>query len=73
MTKLLDEAIKKARMLSAEQQDRAAEILLTIVAQGETDYPGLTESQIAEIRHRRDDPRFASDEEVVAVFRQLGI
>lgn len=44
MTKLLEEAIEKVRLLPADRQDEAAGVLLTVV---ERIVPGLTEKQIA--------------------------
>lgn len=44
MTKLLDEAIKKARLLPPERQNEAAAVLLSVVEQT---VPGLSEEQIA--------------------------
>ena len=44
MTKLLEEAIEKARLLPADRQNEAAGVLLTVV--GRT-VPELTEKQIA--------------------------
>ncbi len=72
MTKLLEEAIGKARLLPADRQDEAAEILLTVVAQNEPDAPKLTDEQAEEVRRRLGDRQYASDEEVSAFFRQRG-
>ncbi len=44
MTKLLEEAIEKARLLPAGRQNDVAEILLTVVEQT---VPGLSKEQIA--------------------------
>lgn len=63
MTKLLDEAIEKARSLPDPRQDEAAEILLTMVAQSDPDAPQLTDEQAAEVRRRRGDRVHAMDEE----------
>ena len=47
MTKLLEEAIEKARLLPADRQNEAAGVLLTVVEQT---VPGLSEEQIAGVR-----------------------
>jgi hypothetical protein len=72
MTKLLDEAIEKARSLPDARQDEAAEILLTVVAQSDADAPRLTDEQAAEVRRRRGDGVHATDEEVTTFFRLAG-
>ena len=72
MTKLLEEAIGKARLLSADRQDEAAKILLAVVAQNEPNAPKLTDEQAEEVRCRLGDRKYASDEEVSAFFRQAG-
>ena len=72
MTKLLEEAIEKVRRLSADRQDDAAKILLTVVEQTEADAPRLTDEQAAEVRRRLEDRQYATDEEVAAFFHQVG-
>ncbi len=72
MTKLLEKAIEKARLLPADRQDVAAEALLAVVAQSAAGAPKLSDEQAAEVRRRLRDRRYASDEEVAAFFRQAG-
>ncbi|MDA1091062.1 MAG: hypothetical protein O3A85_12215 [Proteobacteria bacterium] len=72
MTKLLEEAIEKARLLPADRQNDAAEILLTVVEQSGANALRLTKEQAAEVRSRLGDRQYASDEEVAAFFRQAG-
>lgn len=72
MTKLLEKAIEQARMLPADRQDVAAEILLSVVEQDASDAPRLTDEQVAEVRRRQLDRTYASDEEVAAFFRHAG-
>jgi len=72
MTKLLEEAIEKVRLLPANRQNDAAEILLTVVEQSGVKVPSLTEEQAAEVRSRLGNPQYASDEEVAAFFQKAG-
>ena len=72
MTKLLENVIEKVRLLPADRQDEAAEILLTIVEQSGDNAPKLTEKQAAEVRSRLGNQQYASDGEVAAFFRQAG-
>lgn len=68
MTKRLQQAIDKARLLPARRQDEIAEIVAQMADQGGDD--PLTADQWAEVRRRRKLPRrYASDAEVKAVFR----
>jgi hypothetical protein len=65
MTKLLDEAIAKLKTLSAERQDRVAELLLHL-AEGETEFD-LTQEQIEGIElalAQADAGEFATEEEI---------
>ena len=72
MTKLLEEAIEKARRLPESRQDDAAEILLTVVAQSDADAPQLSAEQVEEVQRRRENREYASDEEVASFFRLAG-
>jgi|TARA_B100000315_G_C14487735_1_gene545995 hypothetical protein len=72
MTKLLEQAIEKARLLPTDRQDEAARILLTVVEQSGPDAPQLTDEQVVEVRRRRADRNYASDEDVAAFFRFSG-
>ena len=72
MTELLDKAIRRIRRLSPEEQDEAAEVLLDMVDQ-DPDTVRLTPDQIAEIEAiLREPPTYASEEQVEALFRELG-
>ncbi|MBT3557279.1 MAG: hypothetical protein HOC63_12220 [Rhodospirillales bacterium] len=68
MTKLLEQAIEKARLLPVERQDEAAQVLLSIVEQSEPDAPQLNDEQIAEVKRRRESRNYATEEEVAAFF-----
>jgi len=68
MTKLLEDAIEKARRLPADRRDIAAECLLSVVAQCDNDAPRLSDDQAGEVRRRLGDRRHATDEEVAAFF-----
>lgn len=77
MTKLLEEAIAKARDLPEEEQDVAAEAMLSAIHQAE---PGcqLTPEQVAKVERIRDGlrngtERFATDEEVQALWTEFGL
>ncbi len=72
MTKLLEEAIEKARLLPTDRQNDAARLLLSVVEQDVPNAPHLTDEQAAQGRHRLKDRHYATDEEVSAFFRQAG-
>jgi len=72
MTKLFDQAIEKVRHLPDDRQDEAADILMSLAAQTEPGAAQLTDAQAAEVRSRRATPKYASQEEVEAFFRQAG-
>jgi hypothetical protein len=77
MTKLLDEAIAKARELSDSDQDIAAEALLSVVYK-DAAAPVLTPQQIEEVRRIQQDIRdgkakFATDEEMAALWKKCGL
>ncbi len=74
MTKLLREAISKVEKLPEAEQDRAAELLLGL-AETPVRYR-LTGEQLAEVEHARKEARegkFASDEEMAALWRRFGL
>ena len=73
MTKLLEKALEQVRKLPDERQDEVAECLFTLVAQNSADRPQLTPEQHAEVRRRRANPVYASDEEVTAFFKKAGV
>ena len=77
MTKLLEEAIAKARELPEEEQDVAAEAMLSAIHQAE---PGcrLTPEQVAEVERIRQGlrdgtERLATNEEMNATWGEFGL
>jgi hypothetical protein len=77
MTKLLEQAIAKARELSASEQDASADALFAHLAGGGPHYR-LDPEQVADVRRIRDDlhsgrTRLATDEEVAAVWKKCGL
>jgi ABC-type histidine transport system ATPase subunit len=77
MTKLLDEAIAKARELSDADQDMAAEAVLSVVYK-DTPRSTLTPEQVEEVKRIQQDmregkTRFATDEEMTALWRKCGL
>jgi ABC-type histidine transport system ATPase subunit len=77
MTKLLDEAIAKARALPESEQDLAAEVLLTVIHHDAPSYH-LTPEQIEEVKQIRQDLRegkmnLLSEGEMAAFWRKLGV
>ena len=74
MTKLLEHAIKKVKGLSAEEQNMAAEVLMTIIHKDETSYR-LTDKQIAEVKRTQKEVRkgkFATARQVSALWKKFG-
>jgi hypothetical protein len=77
MTTLLDDAIAKVRELPAEEQDLAAELLLQVVQRNAAG-SRLTAEQIEEVREIEEGlangtERWATDEEVAALWRRVGV
>ena len=71
MTELLEKAISEVRKLSSEQQDEAAEILLSVV-EHRAEAIQLTAEQQAEMERRlRDFGESIPHDQVRAYFRQL--
>ena len=68
MTKLLEDAIEKARRLPADRRDIAAECLLSVVAESKEGAPGLNNDQAGEVRRRLGGRRHATDGEAAAFF-----
>ena len=72
MTKLLEQAIAEIRKLPEQRQNEAAEILLCLVTH-DPDSIQLTAEQQAEVARQLEAPaRYASDEEVAALFKKRG-
>jgi hypothetical protein len=74
MTKLLDQAIKRARKLSDTRQDEAAQVLLDVASQDPDDVH-LSEAQLRDLARRLNDPHdsIATDNEVTAAFQKMGV
>lgn len=75
MTKLLDQAVEIARALPADAQDDIARIVLQLA--GEESAPVALSSEeraaIAESKAQAAEGRFATDEEVRAVWAKHGL
>ncbi|HEY7459777.1 MAG TPA: hypothetical protein VH765_13610 [Xanthobacteraceae bacterium] len=75
MTKLLKEAIDKVQKLPELEQDRVAELLLGFAESDQARYH-LTDDQLAEVEAARREARegkFASDEQMAALWRKFGL
>ena len=77
MTKLLEQAIAKARELSESEQDAIADALFAHLA-SEGSNIRLTPEQVADVRRIRDDlmsgrTRLATDEETSALWKKCGL
>ena len=75
MTKLLEEAIKKVRELPADEQDEAAEMLLSVASRKAGLVP-LDDETGAAIREGRAQARrgeFVSDTDMDAFFKRHGV
>jgi hypothetical protein len=77
MTKLLEQAIAKARELSESDQDAIADALFAHLA-GDAGRIRLTPEQIADVNRIREDlrsgrTRLATDEETAALWKKCGL
>ena len=77
MTKLLEQAIAKARELSEAEQDAIADALFAHLAGDDRRYR-LSPEQVADAARIREElrsghTRLATDEEVAAVWRKCGL
>jgi hypothetical protein len=77
MSKLLDQAIAKARELPDDVQDNVADALFAHIA-GEDHRYHLTSEQIADVKRIQQDlrsgkTRLAADEEVAAAWKKCGL
>ena len=73
MTKLLEKGIEAVRALSADRQDMAGELLLSL-AESKTQYQ-LTPEQIADLKlaiGEADRGEFASDQEMADTWKKFG-
>jgi hypothetical protein len=75
MTKLLEEAIKKVRELPDEDQDEAAEILISIASKKSEPIRLDDETRAAVLEGREQARRgeFVSDEEMATFFERHGV
>ena len=76
MRHLLDQGIDAVRNLSDERQDAAGELLLRLAASEVDRRCALTPIQIADIQdgiYQADQGRFASDDEMAALWRYCGL
>jgi len=75
MTKLLDQAIARARELPEAEQDEAAELLLSVVSKLREPV-ALDDETRAAIREGSEQARrgeFVSDDEMAAFFKRHGV
>lgn len=77
MTKLLEQAIAKARELSDSEQDALADALFAHLAR-ENGRIRLSPEQVADVNRIRDDlrsgrTRLATDEETAALWKKCGL
>jgi hypothetical protein len=77
MTRSLDEAIEKLRKLPSEEQDAAADVVLSYLSSDERHYR-LSPHQAEEVRRIRRDltsgkTRLATSEEVAAAKHGVGL
>jgi putative addiction module component (TIGR02574 family) len=77
MTKLLEDAIAQARKLPETEQDALAETVFAYIANSDVRYQ-LTDDQVEEVKRRQQalregKSRFATDEEVAALWKKCGL
>jgi hypothetical protein len=72
MSKILEQALERAKALPDSRQDEIGEMILDVVDQDQSDMR-LTAAQQDEVRRRLGEPRpvFATDEQVKALFRRF--
>jgi hypothetical protein len=74
MTELLEQGIQAVRELSADRQDMAGELLLTLAAGG-PQY-GLTREQIADLKlavQEADRGEFATSDQIANTWKKFGL
>ena len=74
MTRLLEEAFRRASELPEDRQDFLGRMLLQVVGEGGT-FSKLTDEQVAEVRGslaRAEAGEFASDEAVKGLYEKHG-
>jgi putative addiction module component (TIGR02574 family) len=77
MTKLLEDAIAEARKLPESEQDALAEAIFAHIASPDVSYH-LTDDQVEEVKRRQQalregTSRFATDEEMAALWKKCGL
>jgi hypothetical protein len=77
MTATLEEAIAKVRELPEEEQELAADLLMQVVQRNDAAYR-LTPAQVEEVRQIEEalangTERWATEEEVAAMWRRFGV
>jgi putative addiction module component (TIGR02574 family) len=77
MTKLLEDAIAEARKLPESEQDALAETVFAHIASPDVSYR-LTDEQVEEVKRRQQSlregtSRFATDEEMQALWKKCGL
>lgn len=77
MTKLLEDAIAEARKLPESEQDTLAEAVFAHIASSDVSYR-LTDEQVEEVKRRQQSlregtSRFATDEEMQALWKKCGL
>ena len=78
MTEMLEKAIAELRLRPDDEQDVAAEALLAFLSRDEPPDYVLTPEQIEEVRQTLEGlengtERLATEEEVAAMWRRLGV
>jgi putative addiction module component (TIGR02574 family) len=77
MSKLLEDAIAEARKLPENEQDALADAVFAHIASSDVSYQ-LSDEQVEEIKRRQQalregTARFATDDEVAALWRKCGL
>ncbi len=75
MTKLLDEAIERARALPEADQDQVAEVLMAVVQKSRAAYR-LTDEQAETVQRTQDAVRqgaIATEDDMDALWRRFGL
>jgi hypothetical protein len=75
MTKLFEQAIEKVRALPDDEQDEAAEMLLSILSRRfePVRLDGETQAAIQEGLEQADRGEFVTDEEMAEFFKRHGV
>ena len=73
MTKLMEKAIEKMRMLPAEDQDRVAVAVLSLAEEGPMALDDETRAAIREGLEQARRGEFVPDEEIEALWKRHGL